>query len=95
MTDQVPAEAIVAAAGKIPAAFVKDGRVARRIAREMLEAAMPFIRAAGREPPALVLAWRDELGEEICRSVPLRPGTRRIGIPLHAEHADLLEAETP
>src|SRR5262249_51949382 len=67
---------------------------ARFAAVLMLEAAAPLIAAraaAAEREREFVLVWRDERGEEITRSLPLRPGGTRIGIPLDAQHADLLE----
>ena len=44
---------------------------------------------------AAELIWRDERGQEIVRSGPLETGTRKIGIPLDAEHVDLMPGCTP
>lgn len=62
------------------------------IARVMLEAAALADEQASQQHPAgmLELVWRDERGEEICRSTPVMPGTRRIGIPIDAFCADLI-----
>lgn len=65
---------------------------AENLAHDIASAIDPLIRADERER-AFVLVWRDERGQEICRSSPLRPGTCRIGIPLDAQHADLIRED--
>jgi hypothetical protein len=38
----------------------------------------------------MTLVWRDERGEVICRSAPVSPGMKKIGIPGAARTADLI-----
>ncbi len=81
----VPSEAVEAAAAAVP--FVNRDAVRRAV-----EAAAPLIAGAAERDRTFVLVWRDERNGEICRSTPLKAGTMRIGIPLDAQHADLLDA---
>lgn len=56
----------------------------------VLEGAAAIERARQAWASPVVLVWRDERGEEICRSTPLEIGTRKVGIPLEAEHVDVI-----
>jgi hypothetical protein len=38
----------------------------------------------------IVLVWKDERGNEICRSTPLTIGDTRIAVPLDAFCVDLM-----
>lgn len=58
----------------------------------VLEGAAAIERARQMWATPVVLVWRDERGEEICRSTPLEIGTRKVGIPLEAEHVDVIAA---
>ena len=59
---------------------------------EVMQEAIAKVRTLASRP--LVLAWRDERGSEICRSTPIVPGTVKIGVPLDAQSADLIRAES-